>query len=389
MPSLQKQKSSKYWSIVYRVKVGNKTKQKWRSTGLTDYNEALKELKKVETHLTKKIENERISLILNEIDGKLETKTNQPKVNNLWELYQKQKPPRRLRERTEISKQGHIQRWIEWMQSEQPEIEHINEVTNKLAVEYFKTLNDVSGQTYNNHLSSLKRVFHLIRVDAEIEKNPWDAIDRQESMSIRKSDLSLEQVEALYNYSIIFESRVADFWSVVIALGFHTGLRQGDAYNLQVCEIFPDEYEMRLVENKKWRKGQVLAFPMHPDFGDFLCEAVKGKHPDDYIWNGVVEAYDKRSNWLSVEWNKMCKAVDIKTTRRAKKDEKRIRAVKLIGYHSLRHTYATMLEDRGVDRSDIQKVLGHGSPVMTGHYSHSLAAGRKLAGKLPSLNNAK
>ena len=30
-------------------------------------------------------------------------------------------------------------------------------------------------------------------------------------------------------------------------------------------------------------------------------------------------------------------------------------------------------------------LVGHGSPEMTAHYSHSLAAGRKAAGRLPGL----
>jgi len=38
-----------------------------------------------------------------------------------------------------------------------------------------------------------------------------------------------------------------------------------------------------------------------------------------------------------------------------------------------------------MDRETIQTLVGHGSPEMTAYYSHSLAAGRKAAGRLPGL----
>jgi integrase/recombinase XerD len=41
--------------------------------------------------------------------------------------------------------------------------------------------------------------------------------------------------------------------------------------------------------------------------------------------------------------------------------------------HSLRHTYATHLQEKGVPRDIVQKLLGHSSPVTTGIYDHSEA----------------
>ena len=41
-----------------------------------------------------------------------------------------------------------------------------------------------------------------------------------------------------------------------------------------------------------------------------------------------------------------------------------------ITYHSLRHTYASWLVDRGVGLYDVQKLLGHRSSVLTERYSH-------------------
>ena len=39
-------------------------------------------------------------------------------------------------------------------------------------------------------------------------------------------------------------------------------------------------------------------------------------------------------------------------------------------FHSLRHTYASWLVDRGIGLYDVQKLLGHRSSVLTERYSH-------------------
>ena len=40
--------------------------------------------------------------------------------------------------------------------------------------------------------------------------------------------------------------------------------------------------------------------------------------------------------------------------------EQRVKDVLVHGFHSLRHTYVTMLEDSGLDRETIQTLVGHG-----------------------------
>jgi tetratricopeptide (TPR) repeat protein len=67
------------------------------------------------------------------------------------------------------------------------------------------------------------------------------------------------------------------------------------------------------------------------------------------------------------------------------KGERRKRDVKQYGFHSLRHAFVTAALDAGVSLGDVQLTAGHGSPVMTQHYSHSLAAARRVMSKLPSL----
>lgn len=379
MASLVKQAGSKNWYVVFWLN----GKQKWRSTGTDNIELAERARQELEATMKGQACEAKIQNLLTEVSQRVVKRIRAP-ISGIWEIYQSQPRPRRTRDRTEKSKQGHLQAFADWMVSAHPESKYLDEVTRSIAKEYFsKALGGVSGQTHNNHLSSLRSIFQLIHDAAGLSENPWDAVPRVEGRSIRKESLTLDQVEGLYRRSLVFESRSPGFWPVAIALGFHTGLRWGDICTLGSEEIFIAEEQIRLIENKKWRKGQLLAFSLHPDFKDYLIGVAKKRKGD--IWPVVASAYRVNHRWLMEEWNALCELEGIQTFREATKDESRRKGVKVIGFHSLRHTFVTLLEDRGADRSTIQQIIGHGSPVMTGHYSHSLAAGLKVKGKLPSI----
>jgi integrase len=71
--------------------------------------------------------------------------------------------------------------------------------------------------------------------------------------------------------------------------------------------------------------------------------------------------------------------------REAGAGEARRRKVQVFGFHSLRHTFVTLLRDSGMNREEIADLVGHGSPVMTARYDHSKTAARKAAGRLEGL----
>lgn len=53
-----------------------------------------------------------------------------------------------------------------------------------------------------------------------------------------------------------------------------------------------------------------------------------------------------------------------------------------IGWHVLRHTYASHLTMRGATSAEVQMLLGHASLSMTQRYSHLSPSARKRAAEL-------
>jgi len=66
------------------------------------------------------------------------------------------------------------------------------------------------------------------------------------------------------------------------------------------------------------------------------------------------------------------------------------RAVVEVGFHSLRHTFVTLLAGAGTSQAVIQKLVGHGSPVMTQAYvSSTLEIAKMTAAAFPEIDPKK
>jgi site-specific recombinase XerD len=58
-----------------------------------------------------------------------------------------------------------------------------------------------------------------------------------------------------------------------------------------------------------------------------------------------------------------------------------------IGWHALRHTYASHLVMRGASSTEVKELLGHSSITMTMRYAHLSPSARKSAVALLDLEN--
>lgn len=247
-----------------------------------------------------------------------------------------------------------------------------------------------SGSTRNNHLSSLRSVFAVIRITAGLDKNVWDAIPRVEKQCISRNTLTLEQVQKIYKTSFKFQSRWPEFWPTAIMLGFHTGLRFG-----YVCTLLWEEIDfenkilnIKQIKNSDRKSNKELQFPI-PDellkhFVDLKDGNIRG-----YVWPKVAQAKLSKQGHLFKEFKEICEQSGIQTSRKSLPGESRQGNITLVGFHSLRHTYITLAKDAGADIADIQKAVGHGSPKMTNQYNQSLEYAKRIAEKLPKLTEEK
>lgn len=158
---------------------------------------------------------------------------------------------------------------------------------------------------------------------------------------------------------------------VLTALG--TGLRQGELLALRYSDIDYDKKQLKInrtvkkvyVFDKDNKKTQQTLF-LEPktknskrvvDIPDNLFNMLKcDNNSDNLIFNDNGKVLEARK--LFRKWNKILKDNNLPHKK----------------FHSLRHTYATLLLTKGVDLLTVSKLLGHSSIQITEIYTHVIPA---------------
>jgi len=154
----------------------------------------------------------------------------------------------------------------------------------------------------------------------------------------------------------------------ILYLIYAGGLRISEALNLQVTDILSDR-GMIVLRNGKGRKDRTTLLP------DRLLEMLriyyKGHRPKKWLFEGP-----RGGQYSPTSVRKILK----KATRMAGIKRR-------ITPHTLRHSFATHLLERGTDLRYIQSLLGHGSPKTTEIYTHITKKGvEKIVSPLEHLD---
>ncbi|MGA7750344.1 MAG: tyrosine-type recombinase/integrase [Gallionella sp.] len=163
-----------------------------------------------------------------------------------------------------------------------------------------------------------------------------------------------------------------DFRNLVKA-GLFTGARFGELTRMIANNVNADTALVYISAEAKSSKGRYV--PLHADALDFFEQMVIGKRGNELV-------FTKQDG---KEWGKNHHARLLKEACEVAKIEP------AIGFHELRHTYASHLAQLGVDLLTISKLLGHADTRITSkHYAHladsTLAEAVK---KLPSFGHNK
>lgn len=286
----------------------------------------------------------------------------------VWEKYSSHTSQRNRTARTQNAKRIVWERFKKWLSGSYPQAETINDISREIADDYLKTLSGKRAATFNNEKNSLSSVWHVLSVEAGLKENIWRLFAGAENDSVRYRDFSLEEIRQILAVS-------NEFWRVAVAIGFYTGLRFKDVVFLRKSQIHGDY--IVLTPQKTRRTHKNVNIYVHPSLKKIL-EYQVSIAKDDYLFPNAVKRYATKI--FQGEFGKLLDMEDKeKGKKKIEKDERGG-----VGFHSLRHTFVTMAEEAGISRQVIQGIVGHGSPVMTGNYSHDKKSIMQIE-KLPSL----
>ncbi len=149
--------------------------------------------------------------------------------------------------------------------------------------------------------------------------------------------------------------------AAILGIGLYAGLRVSEIVGLDVSDVDLDAGTIRVRHGKGDKDREV---PLHAFAGDLIVEWLSGR-----LDTSPALFVSRQGTRLSV------RAVQQMVGRLARD----ARLTKHITPHKLRHSFATLLLDRGADLRVIQELLGHESIATTEVYTH-VSQARKREG---------
>ena len=269
--------------------------------------------------------------------------------------------------------------FVEWMKREYPDAKQLRDVTPEIADAYLQSLNHgkVAPGTFNFTLFLLRYIFRTLKNEAKPNADVWMKAKPKAKIMQSRRELTIDELQRVCG------SATGEL-KTLFAIGIYTGLRLGDVSTLKWGEVDLRRNQIRRIPNKIARRHPVpIVIPIHPALRVMLAE-LPANERGVYVLPKTASTYLGPSKPLvSKSIQQHFKANGIETL--AKREVGSWPVVE-VGFHSLRHTFVSLCRASNVPLSVVESLVGHSSPAMTQHYTHTseLAATNAVA-LLPSI----
>jgi len=167
----------------------------------------------------------------------------------------------------------------------------------------------------------------------------------------------------------------------LILLAFYTGQRLLDCANLRwrdvdlVSDIKTIRFQIR-------KTGAEIVTVIHPALEDFLLSLPAAKSDDAFLFRSLAEC---KANLLSKQFGQLIVLANIDRGL-IRERNKSGRSVSSLSFHSLRHSFSSILANAGVSEERRMALTGHSTRDMHAKYTHhQLAQLRDAISVLPTL----
>lgn len=284
-----------------------------------------------------------------------------------------------LEHRSVVRRINILARFSEWAAKQK--IIRVSDVSVQAAWSYVESLSG-KAKSKQNIVGQLSVSWNMLRRAGLAKENPWRDVRPRSNRAEQKSGtaFTIEELARILDESrriVIYDDGKVDrvlrldeprntWLTSSIMLAARTGLRQCDCFRLTWGELDLAEGRFSTTPSKTKRYNIAINAPL-PD--DLLCylRSLNRRGDNDTIIIGVPSHPEHA-------WNLCVKRAGI--TRGSKE---------LMTFHSLRHTYATLLSETGADQKTLMKLGAWTNTQTVMRYDHSTAPLKEAVGKLPSL----
>lgn len=271
-----------------------------------------------------------------------------------------------------------IGKFVSWMSAHYPEAKEMRQVSEGIAEDFLKHIGKShSPNTLNKYRVLLSAVWRTLGKTARCSGNPWDSFEYvQQSEDNGRRPLTMEELVRVCS-SLTGEMRV------LFALGLYTGLRLGDCCLMDWGSVDMVRRLIVTTPRKTKKRKTVVDIPIRPELYAVLDETPSARRTG-YLVPDMAATYERDTSAVAARIRRVFEQAGFKT--RAEVDGYKNRVAK-IGFHSLRHTFVSLLGNSGASLALVQSLVGHANPMMTEHYFHAqTAALANAVGRLPSIS---
>jgi integrase len=243
----------------------------------------------------------------------------------------------------------------------------------------FRNLRESKGlapATLNLDINVLSAVFNAAFRQGLISTNPCLAVEKLKNRAQRKGVFTPEQVSALVQAA-------GGDWRGVVLIGFYVGARLHDAANLRWrnVDLVSEIKTIRFVTGKT---GREIVTAIHPALEDYLLSLPAPKSDDAFLFPSLAQC---ATSPLSKEFARLMEAARIeRRVIRARDEDGNGRSVSALSFHSLRHSFSSLLANAGIAEETRMALTGHTSRAQQQHYTHrELAILRDAVAVLPKV----
>jgi len=215
----------------------------------------------------------------------------------------------------------------------------------------------VAPKTAIVDLKTINIAFRQADKYGDIDKNPVAAVRPPKEVCSEREVFTQDEVQKLYHAAPTHE------WQTLILLGYFIGARLMDCVQMKWDNILPGK---NLLEYEQKKTGKKVGVPMHLNlvehlnfistFGTkgFLCPKLASKVTGGR--RGLSECFKR----IVVK-----AGLDPMTVK-----GKGLRNFSKRSFHSLRHSFNSVLANKGVSEEVRRKLTGHASPMINQKYTH-------------------
>lgn len=231
-------------------------------------------------------------------------------------------------------------------------------LSDSQVIEFIKSeaLKGISLATQSHLISALKSFYKYLVSEGKLDSNPVSDLEFPKKWKVLPHYLSIQQIDALLNIPDISTS-LGIRNKAILELMYGTGLRISEVIQLKIKNIFMDDSFIRVLG--KGNRERIIPL------GEKAKQCLKAYL--DETRTGILKIKDTQYVFLNHRGHSLSRQGLWKII---KGYGKQMGIGSILTPHTLRHSFATHLVEKGADLRSIQMMLGHSSISTTEIYTH-------------------